>query len=585
MTWLQPWAVWLLAGLPLIVLLYLLKVRRQPVTVSTLMFWQRVLEEHRRRALFQKLRHLLSLLLWLLIATLIIAALARPTFDRLVRQGRATVLILDARARMQAAEPDGETRWEKARRHALRLVQEASAGRQFAIIALGPQPQVLAPFSGSERTLRAALERAVVTDATGDLAAAQALAQALLATRGGERQTVLLSGGTARDNAAILRLATRPLPASPQTSEIFLELANFGTREVTANLELHYDDKLLDVRPVTLAPGARAVRVFPSVPRPARNARGQLTARLDVADALALDNTAYATLPPPRPVRVLLITRGNTFLEKALAAEAAASYELLVPEAWSAALGAKFDVVIFDDFVPPDWPGTNALFIGRTPFEATGEPLTAPVLTDFDPTHPLLRLLDFAQTTILRARPLALPTPDNEWTYAAPLRSFDHPLLIAGESRGKKQARVAALGLDLSATDLPLRVAFPLLISNALHWLAAATPEPLPPLRCGDTLPLAAEESVPLDPPVTGFFQPLHNGFYPLARAGRTEWLAVNTAAEAESDLRGMENAENHAAQLPAGSHFGWPLWRYLVLAALALTAGEWALFHRRRTE
>src|SRR4029453_19482985 len=107
MTWLQPWAAWLLAGLPLIVLLYLLKVRRRPVTVSTLIFWQRVLEEHRRRALFQRLRHVLSLLLHLLIFALIVGALARPTFDRLVHDGASTVVILDVRARMHAIKPDG----------------------------------------------------------------------------------------------------------------------------------------------------------------------------------------------------------------------------------------------------------------------------------------------------------------------------------------------------------------------------------------------------------------------------------------------------------------------------------------------
>jgi hypothetical protein len=588
MTWLQPWAAWLLAGLPLIVLLYLLKVRRQPVRVSTLMFWQRVLEEHRRRALFQRLRHVLSLLLWLLIAALIVAALARPTLDRLVREGSATVLILDARARMQATEADGQTRWEKARRRALRTVQEASAGRQFAVIALGPQPQVLAPFTGNERTLREAIEKAQVTDATGDLAPAQTLADSLLATRGGAKQTVLLSGGIPRDNVAILRFATRPLPASPQTSEVFLELANFGASEVKANLELRYDDRLIDVRPVTLGPGAREVRVFPSVPRPTINARGQLTARLDVADALAHDNTAYATLPPPRPVRVLLISRGNVFLEKALAAEAGASYELLAPEVWTPAIGVKFDAVVFDDFVPPDWPGVNALFIGRTPFDAPGDPLDAPVLTDFDASHPLVRLLDFAQTTILRARALALPEPSDDWTYAAPLRSFDHPLLVAGESRGEKRARVAALGLDLTATDLPLRVAFPLLISNALHWLAASAPDPLPPLRCGDVLPLSPGEAVNTEPPATAFFQPLRNGFYPLVRESRTQWLAVNTAAEAESDLRTASSSKESPVSAPAADlpfFPGWPIWRYLALAALALTAGEWALFHRRRTE
>jgi hypothetical protein len=231
MTWLQPWAAWLLAGLPIIVLLYLLKVRRRPVTVSTLLFWRRVLEEHRRRALFQRLRHVLSLLLWLLIFALIVAAVARPSFDRLIREGAATVLLIDARARMQATEPDGKTRWEKARESALQAIGGVSGSRPMALIAVGPQPVVLSPFTSDERALRTALERCAVTDATGSLSEALDLADALLATRGGSRQVILYSDrspdaptarrhpllmahpvGSANDNVAIIRFATRPLP-------------------------------------------------------------------------------------------------------------------------------------------------------------------------------------------------------------------------------------------------------------------------------------------------------------------------------------------------------------------------------------
>ena len=64
------------ASRPVIVLLYLLKLKRRPVPVSTLMFWQRVLQESRRRAFFQRLRQLFSLLLHLLIFALILGALA-----------------------------------------------------------------------------------------------------------------------------------------------------------------------------------------------------------------------------------------------------------------------------------------------------------------------------------------------------------------------------------------------------------------------------------------------------------------------------------------------------------------------------
>jgi hypothetical protein len=34
-----------------------------------------------------------------------------------------------------------------------------------------------------------------------------------------------------------------------------VEIANFGATEITTNLEIRYDDRLIDVKPVTLAAG------------------------------------------------------------------------------------------------------------------------------------------------------------------------------------------------------------------------------------------------------------------------------------------------------------------------------------------
>ena len=607
MMWLQPWAVWFLAGLPLIVLLYLLKVRRRPAVVSTLIFWQKVVQEHRRRALFQRLRSLLSLLLHLLIFALIVAALARPTFDHFVHDGTSTVLVIDTRARMNAVEPDGVTRFAKAIQAALLQTRDASATRQFALLAIGPQPAVLLPFTGNERTLRETLEKLQPTDAGGVADPAFALAKDLLATRRGERRTMVFTDrkveapeeitfqtvGSARDNAAIVRFSARPLPASPSTSEVFLEVRNFSNQPLKANLELRYDEKLLDVKPLSLEANGKQTLIFPSLPRPGANARGQFTATLDHADALACDNVARLWLPPPRPVRVLLFSNGNVFLEKALSADPSVSYEVLAPDAWDAALAAKFDVVVFDTFVPTPLPPGNCFFLQRTPFNAEGAtPLEQPVLTGIDSTHPTLRLLDFNQTTILRAFPLALPPPTPEWTYTAPLTAFEQALLVVGERRGNPPQRIAALGLDLTATDLPLRIAFPLLITNTVHWLAGTTNEATAGLRAGEILLLAEGEKIALEPAVAGQFQPMRNGFYPLVRGSRSGWLAVNTFDEAEADLRGSTlspAAPGPAAtlKLPAvvSSLTTWPLWRYLALAALALFTLEWSLFHRRRTE
>ena len=278
MTFLAPWAAWFMAGIPVIVLLYLLKLKRRPLTVSTLLFWERVMQENRQRALFQKLRHLLSLLLHLLIFALIVAALAKPALDRRVREGASVVLVVDVRARMQAVEADGATRFAKALTEARRTVREAGAGRQIALLTAGAAPAVVVPFTGDERALLKGVDSLAATDATGDLDAALALADSLLASRKGDTRVVVLTDadrerkpeakaqtatfipcGTARDNVAITRFATRPLPASPQTSEVLLAMKNFGRATVSGNVEISFDGKLLDVKPFTIEPGAERI--------------------------------------------------------------------------------------------------------------------------------------------------------------------------------------------------------------------------------------------------------------------------------------------------------------------------------------
>ncbi|MEI9895585.1 MAG: VWA domain-containing protein [Chthoniobacter sp.] len=288
MTFLNAWAAGFAAVAPVIVLLYLLKLKRRPMAVSTLLFWQRILQESRRRAFFQRLRQLFSLLLHLLIFALILGALAHPTLDRQISDGASTVLIVDTRARMQATEPDGQTRFAKARAEATNVVRQASALRQMAMITVDASARVVTPFTDDEKALRENLAKLSATDAGGDLNSAIGLAEELLASRGGDRKIIVFTDrtpdtkpaeqkvprdfvtvGTARENLAITRFATRPVLNSPQTSEVLLEVANFGHLPAKTNVELAYDGQLLDVKPLSLEPGAHAVQVFPTVPRPA----------------------------------------------------------------------------------------------------------------------------------------------------------------------------------------------------------------------------------------------------------------------------------------------------------------------------
>ncbi len=623
MTFLAPWAIWFLAGVPVIVMLYLLKLKRRPIMVSTLIFWERVMQENRQRALFQKLRNLFSLLLHLLIFLLIVAALAKPAFDRLVRDGASVVLIVDTRARMQAVENGTQTRFDRALAEARRYVREAGPGRQLALLSAGAAPNVIVPFTGDERALLTGLESLAVTDAGGDLEASIALADSLLASRKGDARVVVLtdsekpesgkrkaeisfvSCGTVRDNVAITRFATRPLLASPQTSEVLLAIKNFGRAAVSGNVEISFDGKLLDVKPFTLEPGKERFDVFPSVPRTTRSARGWLTARLDVKDALRVDNTAYAVLPAPKSQRVLLVTKGNWFLEKLLAADQQTEFELIEPGAWQADFAAKFDAVILDNFIPPDFDLAestgNFLFLKQSPFTTAEAPIAQPLVSESDANHPVMRLVNLQNVTIVRATPLKAPESADGWTWQSPLRSFEHPLLLTGSRRiPTGEQRVATLAFDVADSDLPLRIAFPLLMTNATRWLAGDSRETIAGVLAGEQVSLAPGATISTDAltsieaqpdlakTTTGFFQPLRDGFHLVTEQGATSWLAVNTFSEAESDLRGGDASAKTPPPFPVAAlagFSGWPLWQYLALAALVLFTIEWWLFHRRRTE
>ncbi len=659
---LNPLALGFLVLAPLIVALYLLKLRRQPARVSTLMFWQRVTADTRRRALFQRLRQVLSLLLHLLIFALLIFALARPEWHgfRGAEGGQSTVVVLDARARMQTRLAGGGSRFAAARGVAESYLRRAAAGRPVALLTNDGAARVVVGLTDEEKTLLAGLGSVQATDAGGRIEDALALAGELLAGRAGSKRIVVVTdravelppgvragdvetrivgeGETPRENVGITRLAARTLPASPETGEVFVEIENFGAGQRAGNVELSFEGGLVDVKPFDLAPGERRAEVYPAlaVRSGVANARGWLTARLaftdQAGDALDIDNAAFAVVPPPRPIRVLLVSAGNWFLESLLRADNQVSYEQLAPDAFQPAQAAGFDVTILDDVLPAAFgqqlsvlPPGNFLFLGRAPLPSSAgggaAELARPPLTDLDAGSPLLRLVNLRDVTVLRAQDWALPEGDaaGGWRLGAPVRSLEHPLVVTGErgALGRGGQRLVALAFGAADSDLPLRVAFPLFVRDTLGWLAgrdaAEGSAGEAGIRAGDAVTLAEGETVWTKPqreylPVNtvpeaekavgpGVFVPERNGFYLRRGAdGAERWLAVNTGEREMSTV----NAARAAAQTPATSQGNilpdaaggwrtaagtWPPWVYCALLAFALCALEWWGFHRRRTE
>jgi hypothetical protein len=177
MAFLTPLALALgLLAVPILIL-YMLKLRRREVEVSSTLLWQLLMRDREANAPWQRLRRNLLLLLQLLLLAALVFALARPYFQVPAIASGTLVVLLDASASMQAADVDGEaTRFEQARAAVREMIDGLGSGGSMSLILVGHQPEVLAPATSNKDVLREALDRALPAEVPADWEAAAALA-------------------------------------------------------------------------------------------------------------------------------------------------------------------------------------------------------------------------------------------------------------------------------------------------------------------------------------------------------------------------------------------------------------------------
>jgi len=609
MSFLSPWSwLWVAPLLAAIILLHLLKLRRQPLVVSSVLLWNYLVADLQANVPFQKLRRSLLLLLQLLAAAALVAALARPLVRATGFEGQSIALILDASGSMQARDLRG-TRFGAARRVALKAIDDLGRGDTLAIIAAGTTTRVVSPFTSDRRALAAAVNSLQCTDAPTRLDDALRLADALC-TRKRSAQIVVLSDGAfpplqtplvskarltfARlgqrsHNLAITALGARRSLAGPTGYQVYVAAENFSPRSRTVAVELLREGRLLDARELTLGPGRPGAQVF-TVPA----AAGLVTARLDAPDDLEADNQASLFLSPPRQASVLLLSRGDLFLERALALDPAYQVE---QAALPPARPRRYDVVVVEGAPPAHLPPARGyLFINGAgplaPVTVTGT-VAAPTILDWDRSHPVTRYLDLAGVRIARAQ-AAHPRP-----WAKSLAEGEGGTLIAaGEQAG---VRSVYLGWDLLQSDFPLRVAFPIFISNCLEYLArpagaaeagAVSPGqvvtfPVPPGLAQVRLrgPDGTRSTLPVTRQTVVISDTARSGIYQLSGKGFSRRFAVNFLNREESQLRPREQmlmGGRQVARSVAAVITNKELWRWLLFAALVVVSLEWYAYHRR---
>ena len=610
MSFLSPLALALFGlSLPL-VLLYFLKVRRRERRVSSLLLWQTALRDREASAFFQRLQRDPLLILQILALLALTLALARPAVTVMGRGAQKTVVVLDTSASMKSRDVS-PSRFDAAKREAAALVSRLGEGGEVMVIEAGVQPRVVAPLGRDRDRAIAAIRDAEARDLPHRVPEAVRTARALVGSDPRAEIHVFTDGafatgesldtdprvrwigvGRRGNNVGITNLSVRKNYYGSFDYQAFLSLVNYTPETQTFTFTLTLGNDTIAQKSVTLEPSVRRSVVVPF----SHTGGGTLVARLRIDDDLDADNVAYAVLPPPRKISVLLVSPGNLFLEKVLKTDPQVTLEVRTPDQYQGGMG-EFDVVVLDSVTTPRVGPGRFVFVNGVPADVPLEVLgrmERPTIMDWDRQHPVMRHVDFSKVAIedaIRMRPLAAGRPLVE--------AVGGTLIYALEETNRKAVFV---GFDLFKSDFPLRVAFPVILSNSLRWLhPAGLDQTSYQLATGQPILLPVEHGVstvtvttPSGRTVQGqvtrgvvsFTDTDEVGLYTLTTSRGQTQIAVNLMNAEESDNAPRPlpapTASAQAAATPVPIQR--ELWPLLVMVAVLLLCAEGLLYWRRQT-
>lgn len=449
-------------ALPLIVL-YMLRSKRRTVEVASTMLWDRLGAPVSSAVPWQPLKLTPLLLLQLLVLAAFVLSLARPFYTRQALLGPHTVFIVDSSGSMSQAG-----RLSRALAMAGDLAQQTSAANLVSVVEAGPEPRVLAAFSQTVEPVEEALGGIQAGGAGADLSAAIRLGRGLATPDRPTNLIIFSDGGDAplpeEPVAAATHIAFNE--SGPDVSidaigidetddgvvRAFITATNHGAATLEASFEVVVAGLPAGTAAVELSPDKPASKTIPIDASPGDIVEVR---RVGDPDANLLNDAAWVVVGEGPQRTATMLGTPSPFLEALLRS---------LP-GWSEADDGDVMVVDGGELGEIDRPAlliaTDTLPEGLEFIELVGNV----GVTYQRPGEPLLDQIDLSQVVVAEAQVVEGPS------WLPIVRAGDAPLVLLGEVNG---FRVAYLSFDITHSNLPIQVGFPILGARLLDWLGGA---------------------------------------------------------------------------------------------------------------
>ncbi len=488
MSFVNPAALGLGLLLPVIVVFYLLKLRREERPISSTYLWQRMVRDMQANAPWQRLQRNLLLILQLLFLIAVTLAAGRPFLWAEGIKSQAVIFIFDVSASMGASDII-PSRLEAAKSEAKRIIERLPAEARITLITAGSQPHTLLSLSSDRNLANRAINQIKVMPTGSELGPALQIASAI-ARRQTDSQTVVFTDSTASlperaalpentrvesygegsSNQGIAMLSLERNPADGSLTG-FAQAANYSDVPAERRIIFYADGVLVNAVDLSIAAHSSQPAIVSGIISKTQIVEARLSSPVETPDFLSIDDQAFAAARTPETSKILLVSSGNIFLETALSLIPEIGLELVDP---GSPIEGNPSVVIYDRSLPDpeDVPQANLFFIAPPAstefFTRTGE-LQSPIPVLAEPVDPLVEDLELKSVSILDSGVFSLPSWAKPLIVDTDPAETQYPLLFAGEFGDR---RVSVMAFDLTRTDLPLQVSFPIMISRMMSWLA-----------------------------------------------------------------------------------------------------------------
>ena len=566
---------------------YLIRTRPRRQPVNTFFLWEQIFQEKASSSLFQRLRHLLSLLLLALAFLAAVFALAGPRLD--TGETPDLVIIIDRSASMQTVEND-TTRLATAKETAASWITALSGSQRAAIASVADRVVYHSNLSNRTRRLNDALDSVTPTDVPLSSRALAELAHLGPATASSKTRIYFLTD--LQSHQPDLPPEIEIVPIGESSPNIGITAADLrwkapGQATLFTTLTSTFpEDREVELEIVSATDRASLVRLFNlNVP-----AEGDISESIEINgiqpgpwllratkldDSLALDNAAPLGLNAPQAIPVQVKAENPFFFNQVITAFSRAD--------------SLFEPI--DDFAslslsqgnPPETE-TAVVFApdGESPlWKNPGEPLPPGPPEIVSPDHPLLARVDPSLLDFDGARQITPPKGS-----VIVLAHADGTPLLYTISTPDQSAVV--FNFDPTQNDFFLSPTFPVFVHDAAVLLTGRNNSFPSAIPTGNQIEIPGTEN-------TGTATLLENdteksipfqttpdirrvGNYTFTR-NATQWnLGGALLAPAESAT---------TPEKPTPPDFqpaaGWPLALWFLLAAVLVLLAEEALYHRRK--